>query len=192
MAKKRDVAIAIIIIASFVVVLMFFGLLMIGTMSYGELEFAGLGGGAVGVVEMFGIMTEESGRPVVKLLDKWKDNKAIEAIVLHVNSGGGEVAISQEIYNAILRAREEKPVVLAMAAVAASGGYYIACAADRIIANPGTVTGSIGVIISYHRNRQIRRIQRHRFVQQGNDKERGVDASLRCDGHLRAVCGGCG
>jgi protease-4 len=71
--------------------------------------------------------------------------------VIHINSPGGEVAISQEIYDAIHRVRlEEKPVVASMAAVAASGGYYIACAADRVVANPGSLTGSIGVIMSFH------------------------------------------
>ncbi|RME28306.1 MAG: signal peptide peptidase SppA, partial [Candidatus Zixiibacteriota bacterium] len=71
-------------------------------------------------------------------------------IQLYINSPGGGVAISQEIYDAIRRASEEKPVVASMASVAASGGYYVACGADRIVANPGTITGSIGVIFQFH------------------------------------------
>jgi protease-4 len=150
MAKKRDVVIAIIIATSFGVALIVFGLLMVGLFSTGaDVGFAGLGG-AVGVVEIYGVMEEASGRPVVQQLDRWRDNSSIEAIVVHVNSPGGEVAISQEIHTAILQAREEKPVVVAMAAVAASGGYYVACGADRIMANPGTVTGSIGTVMSFH------------------------------------------
>jgi protease-4 len=83
-------------------------------------------------------------------LDKWSETGSIRAIVLQVNSPGGGVAASQEIYDAVLRARDEKPVVVSMASVAASGGLYIACAADQIVANPGTLTGSIGVIFKFH------------------------------------------
>ncbi|MDH4157244.1 MAG: signal peptide peptidase SppA [candidate division Zixibacteria bacterium] len=150
MAKKRDVIIGVIIAVSFVFAFVFFGLLVIGFLSPdSDFEFAGLGGN-VGVVEMFGVIDEESGRPVIKLLDKWGENNSIKAVVVHINSPGGGVAISQELFDAIRRVKENKPVVAAMASVAASGGYYIACAADRIIANPGTVTGSIGVIFQFH------------------------------------------
>ena len=95
-------------------------------------------------------MDEESGRPVIKQLDKWSESSSIKAIVVHVNSPGGGVAISQEIYDAMRRVSEQKPIVVSMASVAASGGYYIACAADRVVANPGTITGSIGVIFQFH------------------------------------------
>ncbi len=155
MARKRDIVIGVIIAAVFVVALGFFGLVLIGLLTQdGEIEFAGLGGN-VGVVEMFGVMTESSGRPVIKQIEKWTDNKSIKAIVVHIDSPGGGVAIAQEIYSAIQRAREEKPVVAAMASVGASGGYYIACAADRIIANPGTITGSVGVILEFHTFKQL-------------------------------------
>ncbi len=150
MAKKRDVIIGVIIAASFLFAFVFFVLIVIGFLAPdSDFEFAGLGGN-VGVVEMFGVIDEESGRPAIKLLDKWAENNSIKAVVVHINSPGGGVAISQELFDAIRRAKENKPVVAAMASVAASGGYYIACAADRIIANPGTVTGSIGVIFQFH------------------------------------------
>lgn len=152
MAKKRDVIIALIIGGAFVVTFGFFGLMVIGIMSGGPgYDFSGSGGN-IGVVEMFGVIDEGSGRPVIRQLEKWGESNSIKGIVVHVNSPGGGVAISQEIYDAILRVRDEdkKPVVVSMASVAASGGYYIACAADRIVANPGTVTGSIGVIFQYH------------------------------------------
>lgn len=148
--KRRDVIVAVIIVTFFVVAFLIFGVMMIGLVSSGgEVGFSSFGSG-VGVLEVFGVMDEASGRPVVWQLDRWQDNSSIKAIVIHINSPGGEVAISQEIYDAILRARDEKPVVVSMASVAASGGYYIACGADRIMANPGTITGSIGVIMSYH------------------------------------------
>ncbi len=85
-----------------------------------------------------------------KTVDEIKDyakNRAIKAIVLRVDSPGGGVVASQEIYEAVKKAAAKKPVVASMGAAAASGGYYIAAPASRIIANPGTITGSIGVIM---------------------------------------------
>ncbi len=72
---------------------------------------------------------------------------SIKAIVLRVDSPGGAVAPSQEIYESVKKAVEKKKVVVSMGSVAASGGYYIAAPASRILANPGTLTGSIGVIM---------------------------------------------
>lgn len=149
MARTRDIVIVVVIASSFVLAIGFFGLMFVGMMSEsGEFTLSGMGGD-VGIIELFGVINEETGRPIIKQFDKWADNSSIKAIVLHINSPGGGVAISQEIYDAVLRAREEKPVVAAMASVAASGGYYAACGADRIIANPGTITGSIGVIFQF-------------------------------------------
>jgi protease-4 len=150
MARTRDIWVGVIIGGSFLLVFGFFALMFIGLASGdGDMSFGSFDG-SVGVIPMFGIMDESSGRPVINYLDRWRENSSIKAIVIHVNSPGGGTAISQEIYDAILRARDEKPVVVSMAGVAASGGYYIACAADRIVANPGTVTGSIGTIMSFH------------------------------------------
>ncbi len=78
-----------------------------------------------------------------------KKDKDIKALVLRINSPGGAVGPSQEIYSEILKLREQMPVVASLGAVAASGGYYIACGADKIMTNPGTVTGSIGVIAQF-------------------------------------------
>jgi protease-4 len=76
----------------------------------------------------------------------------VRAVVLRINSPGGGVAASQEMYQAVRRFRAEtrKKVVVSMASVAASGGYYVACAADKIYANPGSITGSIGVIAEWY------------------------------------------
>ncbi len=150
MARKRDIVIAVVIGVSFILAMGFFGLMFIGLMSGdADFEFASFGGD-IGIVEVFGVIDESSGRKWIEQIDKYAKSSSIEAIIIHINSGGGGAAISQEVYDAILRARREKPVVAAMASVAASGGYMIACAADRIIANPSTLTGSIGVIISFH------------------------------------------
>ena len=82
-------------------------------------------------------------------LEKAKTDSNVKAILIRINSPGGTVAASQDIYDAILRARKEKPVVASMADMAASGGYYAASAADRIVAQKGTMTGSIGVIFNF-------------------------------------------
>ena len=104
------------------------------------------GGPKVAVVEIEGIIID--GTAAVRELREHADNSAIKAIVLRVNSPGGVVAPTQEIFSAIQRARKAgKPVVATLGAVAASGGYYVAAAADRIYANPGTLTGSIGVVM---------------------------------------------
>src|SRR5207249_615154 len=82
-------------------------------------------------------------------LKRFADNPSVKAIVLRIDSPGGGVVPSQEIYDAVKRVRHKnnKMVVASMGTVAASGGYYIAAATDRIIANPATLTGSIGVIM---------------------------------------------
>lgn len=151
MARKRDVVVAVIIGGSFLIALGLFAFIFMSLFSEsGSVSLAGLGGD-VGLVEVYGVLEEGSGRTIIDQLDKWADNSSVKAIVLHVNSPGGGVAISQEIYDAINRVRDEgKPVVVSMASVAASGGYYIACAADMIVANPGTLTGSIGVIMQFY------------------------------------------
>jgi protease IV len=150
-AKKRDVIIGIIIGVAFLVVFGVFALTFIG--GFGESDdfsTSTFGGGDVGVLEMWGVIDDDSGRLLIRQLDRWADTRSIKAIVIQVNSPGGSVAASQEVYDAIKRARKEKPVVISMASVAASGGYYISCAASKIVANPGTVTGSIGVIFEFN------------------------------------------
>jgi protease-4 len=86
-------------------------------------------------------------RDTVDELRDYVKDPAIKAIVLRVDSPGGAVAPSQEIYNEVRKAVSNKKVVVSMGTVAASGGYYIASPADWILANPGTITGSIGVIM---------------------------------------------
>lgn len=88
----------------------------------------------------------DSKNAIEEIKDYTKDS-SIKAIVLRIDSPGGAVAPSQEIYEEVRKAASKKPVVVSMGSVAASGGYYIASPATRIIANPGTLTGSIGVIM---------------------------------------------
>ncbi len=83
----------------------------------------------------------------VETLSDLQEDSGVGAVVVRIESPGGAVAPSQEMYEAVLRLRKEKPVVASLGSVAASGGYYVASAADVIVANPGTLTGSIGVIM---------------------------------------------
>lgn len=84
----------------------------------------------------------------LKAIQTAEKDSSVKAVVLKINSPGGTVAASQNLYDAVLRLRQKKPVVVSMEDVAASGGYYVSCAADRIVAQRGTITGSIGVIFS--------------------------------------------
>lgn len=87
---------------------------------------------------------------IVRQFKKYRENRSVKAIVFRVESPGGGVAASQEIYEEVRKTRESgKPVVVSMGSVAASGGYYVSCGANRIVANPGTLTGSIGVIVQF-------------------------------------------
>jgi len=89
----------------------------------------------------------DSAEGALKALERAVEDNSVKGVIFRINSPGGTVAMSQEIYGTIMRLRETKPVVVSMADVAASGGYYVASAADRIYADPGTLTGSIGVIM---------------------------------------------
>ena len=85
------------------------------------------------------------GETIIRELDAMARDPSIRAIVLRVDSPGGAALASDKIWRAVRRAREKKPVIASMGAVAASGGYYVACAADEIWADPSTLTGSIGI-----------------------------------------------
>jgi protease-4 len=118
-----------------------------------------ISGDRIAVVDITGILTSShnvsrgasSARSVIEQLDQFGEDNSVRALVLRIDSPGGTVVAAQEIFAAINRLKEEKEkvVVASMADIAASGGYYIACSADRIFANPGTITGSIGVIMEF-------------------------------------------
>lgn len=144
MARKQNWIVAIIIIAS-VLFFIFAVSLFISTISSGGSFESSSGGSKVALVEVKGVIVNAEN--TVRQLEKFADNKSVKAIVLRIDSPGGGVAASQEIYEKVRQIRDSSKVVVAsMGSVAASGGYYIACAADTIMALPGTTTGSIGVI----------------------------------------------
>ncbi len=103
--------------------------------------------GNIGIVEIRGVIL--SSKKIIHDIEKFKENDAIKAIILRIDSPGGGIGPSQEIYRQIMKIRQDKKIIASMGSVAASGGYYIACAANGIVANPGTITGSIGVIMEY-------------------------------------------
>ncbi|WP_029521901.1 signal peptide peptidase SppA [Persephonella sp. KM09-Lau-8] len=101
----------------------------------------------IAVIEVKGVISGYM--DTVSNIDKAQKDSSIKAVVLLVDSPGGAVGAAQEIYTAIEKLRKTKPVVVSMGNVAASGGYYISAPANVIYANPGTITGSIGVIIQH-------------------------------------------
>ncbi|TFG37729.1 MAG: signal peptide peptidase SppA [Syntrophobacterales bacterium] len=101
----------------------------------------------IGVVVVKGFIGDS--KNIVDKLDEYDRDEGVKAVVLRLETPGGAIVPSQEIYEKVLKVKRKKKVIASMGTVAASGGYYIACAADRIVANPGTITGSIGVIAQF-------------------------------------------
>ena len=130
-----------------VVLLVFFfaALFFIGRSMGRQSRFAF--GEKIGIVEIKGVISQSS--DVIDEIHQYLEDEGVKAIILRVDSPGGGVGPSQEIYREILKVKSKKKVVTSMGSVAASGGYYIACASDLIVANPGTITGSIGVIMEF-------------------------------------------
>ena len=102
-------------------------------------------GDGVGVLQIEGAIDDP--RSVIAELRRLREMPWVKAIVVRVDSPGGAVAPTQEIFAEIQRSKKKKPFIASMGSIAASGGYYIAAACDKIVANPGTLTGSIGVIM---------------------------------------------
>ncbi len=103
-------------------------------------------GEKIALVEVLGVITDS--RDVVDQISRYRRDPSIRGIIVRIDSPGGAVAPSQEIYKEVLKTRKEKKIIASLGSMAASGGYYIASSADYIIANPGTLTGSIGVIFA--------------------------------------------
>jgi len=107
----------------------------------------------IGVIQLKGVIV--TSEDVIKQLTAFREDPAVKAIIIRIDSPGGAVGASQEIFEEIKRTAREKPVVASMASVAASGGYYAALGANQVFANPGTLTGSIGVILEFANIKQI-------------------------------------
>ena len=133
--------------------LSFTGIVFVGVTVLSVLGIFAGGGAAVGfgpkvgVVEVTGVIQES--RTFLEQIQRFVEDDAVKSIVVRIDSPGGAVAPSQEIYREIRKTMEQKPVIASLGTLAASGGYYIASAANGIMASPGTITGSIGVILGY-------------------------------------------
>jgi protease-4 len=101
----------------------------------------------IAIVPVTGVITDS--QSIVEQLGEFKKHRKVKAIVIRIDSPGGGVGPSQEIYEEIKKARREKKVIASIGSIGASGGYYVACAAEKIVANAGAITGSIGVIVEY-------------------------------------------
>ncbi len=141
-SKRRPVRTALTIVA-----LIGIGFIALSLLGNFLSEGGWIGGDKVAVIRIEGIILDS--RETIEELRHYRDNPSVKAIVLRIDSPGGAVVPSQEIFAEVRKTRAEGKikVVTSMGNVAASGGYYIAAATDRIVANPGTLTGSIGVIM---------------------------------------------
>ncbi len=149
---KKDKPITLVIIILGVAIL-FFGSVMAIVLSFPYLTPSLSFGNKIGVIPIQGVIKDAD--RITEQLIAFKDDKRIKAIILRINSPGGGVGPSQEIYIEIIRTTQTKKVIASLGSLAASGAYYIASAADQIIANPGTLTGSIGVIMEFIRVEEL-------------------------------------
>ena len=145
MAKRRSLLKGLGIICLSMLIF-FFGVFFYAYFTGGEAGvLTVLGGEAVGVLQVQG--TIDDSRETIQALKQFGETKGIKAVVVRIDSPGGAVAPTQEIYEEIEKLRKKKPVFASLGGVAASGGYYIASACEQVVSNPGTLTGSIGVIM---------------------------------------------
>jgi protease-4 len=152
-SKRKDwiIGITVALITIVLILVVYFNLQQSRRYRYLDL---GEGDSRVAVIELQGPIY--GSRRIVRQFQMYGEIPGVKAIVFRIDSPGGSVAASQEIYQAVRRVRESgKPVVISMGIVAASGGYYVACGADTIMANPGTTTGSIGVIAEFMNAREL-------------------------------------
>src|SRR5437660_4332886 len=135
--------------AFFLFVLAVFALVYITLRSGEQTSFASSFGDKIAVVDLEGVILNP--KTVVDQLKKYADDDSIKAIILHINSPGGGVAASEEIYREVKRVRDEKKkrIVASIETVGASGAYYVASASNKIYADQGSIVGSIGVIAQW-------------------------------------------
>jgi len=149
----KNKPILVILVAAFGMGVVFFAVLFIATLLSGGRASRPLaplpGMDKVALVKVEGLLINADN--IVEEINGHADDSSVKAIIIRVDSPGGGGVVSQEIYNAVMNAKKKgkKKVVVSLGSVAASGGYYIAAAGDRIVANPGTLTGSIGVKMEF-------------------------------------------
>lgn len=149
---KKTNPVLVVLLTAVVLGAIFFAMLYTASLLTGRKADRGLStvvvGDKIALVKIEGLIV--SSEKIVEELNDYAEDSSIKAIVIRVDSPGGGVVASQEIFNAVRNAKKSgKKIVVSMGAVAASGGYYVAAPADKIVANPGTLTGSIGVIMEF-------------------------------------------
>lgn len=127
-------------------------LIVFFSLIYGVTSMTGKRGGfagsdKIGIVDIDGVIKDST--DMVENLQEFGKDDSVKGVLLRINSPGGAVAPSQEIYDAVIELRKKKKVIASMSSVAASGGYLIACAGEKIIANPGTLTGSVSAVMYF-------------------------------------------
>jgi protease IV len=145
MTKKRMILRGLGLLFVFILVV-FTGVFFFAYITGGDSRVLALfSGDGVGVLQIDGAIDDS--RSVLAEMKRLKEMPWVKAIVVRIDSPGGAVAPTQEIFEEIQRFKKQKPIIASMGGMATSGGYYIAAACDKIVANPGTLTGSIGVIM---------------------------------------------
>ncbi|OGP58888.1 MAG: hypothetical protein A2162_03230 [Deltaproteobacteria bacterium RBG_13_52_11b] len=142
--KRKRIVVGLGVIAG-LLVLFLVALFLIGQFTGRSGQFAF--GDKIAIVEIKGVISDSMG--IIEEMKQYQEDEGVKAIILRIDSPGGGVGPSQEIHREVMKIRSKKKVITSMGSVAASGGYYIACASDVIIANPGTITGSIGVLMEF-------------------------------------------
>lgn len=170
-AKKRSLLLPILILAGlFLIFLALVFLVFVIKLAGSDVSF---GTEPVAVVKIEGPIYESL--DTLKELEELREDNDVKAVVVRIDSPGGAVAPSQELFEQLKKLRANKKVVVSMGTLAASGGYYIACAADKIMASAGTITGSIGVIIEgFGLQDLLRKIEvENRVIKSGLYKDAG-------------------
>lgn len=186
--KKKGVWIlwlmAVGIFSSFFVFALF--LIWFAVNGFSSDGFAFPGQDKIGLVEITGPIYNSD--PIIQQLDDFSSRSDVKALVLRIDCPGGSVVASQEIYRELskIKERENLVVLTSMGNVAASGGYYIACASDLIMASPGTITGSIGVIASWTQYDELLRWAKLKnvVIKSGEMKDAGNPAREMTPGDL--------
>ncbi len=148
--KDRPITFVLLILG---VAVLFFGTVMAIVLSLSHLTPSLSIGNKIGVIPINGVI--KNADAITEQLTTFRNDKRIKAIILRINSPGGGVGPSQEIYSETRRTTQAKRVIASLGSLTASGAYYIASAADEIVANPGTLTGSIGVLMEFIRIEEL-------------------------------------
>ena len=142
--KDRPITLVLLILG---VAILFFGTVMAIVLSFSHLTPSLSFGNKIGVIPINGVIKDAD--TIIEQLIRFRRDKGIKAIILRIDSPGGGVGPSQEIYSETRRTTQAKKVIASLGSLTASGAYYIAAGADKIVANPGTLTGSIGVLMEF-------------------------------------------